>query len=143
VQHGRERDRHVSPELLDPGLVALGDRLDPVIEVLQASHQRVEHRLELGDPEGGLLVDPLDLLFPVRDQRLLERRRHVGAHLRDVALAVLLTFGLDAVLRERSRRFLGPDARQSDHHQASCFLSTEVSSSIRNFMLSRTVSSVA
>ena len=53
VQRCREGHHHVPPQLLDPGLVTVGDRLDPVVEVLQAPHERLEHRLELGDPERG------------------------------------------------------------------------------------------
>src|SRR3989442_7503576 len=116
VQGGREGDRHVPPQLLGSGLVAVGDRLDPAFEVLQASGEGLERRLALGDPDRGALEDPMNLLLPVSDQRLLERRRIVRAHLGNVSFAVLLAFGQDALLRERGWR-LDSDARQFDARQ--------------------------
>src|SRR5216117_1468238 len=96
------------------------------------------------DPARVGLEDLLHGLLAIRDQRLLEWSGRVGAHLRNVALAVLLPFGGDAALvREfRQRRRLALRERDMHDRYASCFLRTELSSSIRNLTLSSTVSSV-
>ena len=113
------------------------------LEVVELALERLDDGAQAGDRRRRVLVDLLDGLLAVRDQRLLERGRRVRPHLRNVALAVLLPFGEDATLVRKldGRRLPLAEAEVHDG-QASCFFSTELSSSIRNFTLSRTVSSV-
>src|SRR5437667_406240 len=144
VKDSWEDDHRIPPQLRRAHLVGLGDRPDAALELVELALVRLDDRPKLGDPARGGLEDLLHGLLAIRDQRLLEWSGRVGAHLRNVALAVLLPFGGDAALvREfRQRRRLALRERDMHDRYASCFLRTELSSSIRNLTLSSTVSSV-
>src|SRR2546422_443541 len=144
VKDSWEDDHRIPPQLRRAHLVGLGDRPDAALELVELPLVRLDDRPKLGDPARGGLEDLLHGLLTIRDQRLLEWSGRVGAHLRNVALAVLLPFGGDAALVREFRQRWRLALRERDMHDryASCFLRTELSSSIRNLTLSSTVSSV-
>src|SRR2546422_4422215 len=145
VKDSWEDDHRIPPQLRRAHLVGLGDRPDAALELVELALVRLDDRPKLGDPARGGLEDLLHGLLAIRDQRLLEWSGRVGAHLRNVALAVLLPFGGDAALvREfRQRRRLSLRERDIHDRYASCFLRTELSSWIINFTLYTTAYSVS
>src|SRR5262249_1894076 len=124
--------------------MCVGDRTDAPLHLVELTLERLGHRPQLRDPHRGGLVDLLHRLLAVRDQRLLERSWRIRPHLRDVPLTVLLSFRGDAARVREFRRGQRLAWRPGQAHggYASCFLRTELSSSMRNFTLSSTVSSV-
>ena len=144
VEHRREDDRRVTTELGRADLVPVGEGPHAMLDIVELSLVGLDLGPQPGDLGRRALVDPLHLLLAVRDQRLLERRRRVRAHLGDVAFPVLLALGQNSALvgEVGRRRLLLLRARQAHDDYASCFLRTELSSSIRNLTLSSTVSSV-
>src|SRR5438105_7195426 len=154
MKNGWKKNRDIPSQFFFPRLIHLDDGLKPGLKFFQSFQTGLEHRLKLRDSVRCFLVDPLDRLFSVSDQRLLKLCRDVRSHLRDIFLPVFLAFRLYPALIGKSSGclFQQRDGYVGRHGVSwtsggcyfviSCFLSSDVNSSRRNFTLSNTVSSV-
>src|SRR5260370_27661921 len=72
MKYGWKWDRCVSPEFFLPSLIHCRDGLETSFNIFQTLPEGLINRLKFGNPERGPFVEPLNLLFPVSNQGLLE-----------------------------------------------------------------------